>query len=334
MIKIRGLALAITLSLSFAILTCFVSNNLHVRFKNRPLTIDQQLALLKGESWYCINNLIYSPYWQNRILFPSLLYGVSKIRFFTVSQWYLILRLVTAFLAFLIFWYLMVSPGKTGYKTTGFALGLLAYELIFTFNYGMEFPTDFLDVIFISLFLWAALSRNRIMLLITAIFAATNRESSAFAGLIWIALYGLDSQRKLRLTEILFGVLLSLASYATIVGLRFLIGQEKIVSQQLLTGWPDLVSHWREFIAQPNYNSWPVLWLPIVTPIFLWIWGNRTFLSPQHKRLLAVAALITCITFIFGTLSEPRTFMPSFVIFIFVAALAEAGSRLNPRNSL
>ncbi|TRZ95339.1 hypothetical protein D4R78_03715 [bacterium] len=333
MIKIRGLILAITLSLSFAILVCFVSNNLHVRFENRPLTIEQQFALLKGESWYCINTLVYSSYWKNRILFPCLLYGVSKIHFLTTSQWYLILRLMTAFLAFLIFWYLTVSIGKTDYKTAGFAMGLLAYELIFTFTYGMEFPTDFLDVIFISLFLWASLCRNRRMLLAAAILAAANRESSVFAGLIWIALYGIDSRRRLRFPEISFAALVSLASYTIVVGLRFLLGGNKVMNQQLLTGWPELVSNWRGFIAQPTYGSWPFLWFAIVTPVFLWIWVNRVFLSPQHKRLLAVAALITCITFVFGTLSEPRTFIPSFVIFILVAALAEESSKLNPRNS-
>jgi hypothetical protein len=333
MIKIRGLVLAIALSLSFAILVCFVSNNLHVRFENRQLTINQQFALLKGESWYCINNRIYSPYWQNRILFPYLLYGVSKINFFTSSQWYLILRLMTAFFAFLIFWYLTVGIGKTDSKTAGFAMGLLAYELIFTFTYGMEFPTDFLDVIFISLFLWASLCHNRRMLLAAAILAAANRESSVFVGLIWIALYGIDSRRRLRFPEIFFAALVSLASYAIVAGLRFLFGGNKVANQQLLTGWPDLVSHWREFIAHPTYGSWPILWFAIVTPVFLWIWANRVFLSPLHKRLLVVAALITSINFVFGTLNEPRTFIPSFVILILVAALAEASSKLNPRNS-
>jgi len=87
-------------------------------------------------------------------------------------------------------------------------LGLLAYELVFTFAQGWEHPTDFPDVALTGLWLWAAMAGRRWGLLAVALGAAFNRESAAFAGVLWLVLYGFTVRWTARLSELAFGILI------------------------------------------------------------------------------------------------------------------------------
>ncbi|MCX5667350.1 MAG: hypothetical protein NTY34_03445, partial [Candidatus Omnitrophica bacterium] len=101
--RIKIFALAVALGLSFAIFTCFVSNNLWSRFLHRQDVIDQQFAILKGESYLLGGDVHYWPMFQNRVLFAYGLKFLSSFGMLSVSKWYLLLRLFTAFLAFFVF---------------------------------------------------------------------------------------------------------------------------------------------------------------------------------------------------------------------------------------
>jgi hypothetical protein len=62
-------------------------------------------------------------------------------------------------------------------------LGLLAYELIFTFEMmGGDHPEDDLDLPLTGLLLWSALAKNRLACLVLICVMAWNRETPLFAG--------------------------------------------------------------------------------------------------------------------------------------------------------
>ena len=322
MSKIKIFIFAVTLAFSCAIFTCFVSHGL--TFGRHGESVENQLAILKGEPGCYDGGKYYLSMFQNRILFPSLLNALKNMGFLSTSQWYIVLRIISSFLAFFVFFYLLIKIGQVNYKIASAAVVLLAYEMIFTFNFPWENPTDFLDVTFISSFLWAALSHRRLVLFLLAILAATNRKSSSFAGVIWFFLYGIDNKFRLRLLDFFYAVFISIISYGFALLIRHNYGVAGIRNQQSFTAWSDLSSCIKKFINHPNHISWPVLLLAMSIPIVLWIWNNRKFLSPRGVRLLASALAIFLITLIFGTIKEIRVFIPTIVIMVFVAAVAES----------
>jgi len=287
-------------------------------------TVEQQLLILKGKPYQLNGELRYITAFQNRILFPSVLLILTNIKILSVREWYLILRLFTACLSFFVFFNLLIYVAKSNCKLAAVGIGLFAYELILTFNQGWEHPTDFLDAMFISLFLWMASQRRRLLLFLFAILASTNRESSAFAGVIWFFLYGITKGLKLRLKETLYAVLLSISSYAFIIIIRYTLGGENVESQQMIIGWTGLIRNIKRFLERPTPSSWPILFLAMFLPLFLWIYSNRNFLLSTHIRLLISSFAICCISLVFGSISELRILIPSIVIMVFVAVAAEA----------
>lgn len=329
--KFQIFSLSVILSLCLAIFTCFVSNNLNSRFQHRHETIEWQFATVEGRPMIFDGKLEGVPAFQNRVLFPSILSILINIKTLSVSQWFLFLRLFTSWVSFLVFFYLLIYAAKAGYKLAAAGAGLLAYELIFTFNQGWEHPTDFLDVTFISLFLWVALERRRLLLFLFALLAATNRESCVFAGLIWFFLYGISEEFKLKPKETLYATFCSFSSYVFSLMIRYAFRGENAEYGQSITAWTGLAKDIKEFITRPSPTSWPVLFLAMFLPVLLWIYGNRRFLSLQNIRLLIISLVIFCISLAFGSISELRVFIPSVIIIVFVAvsAQARAGSKEN-----
>jgi hypothetical protein len=313
----------ILLSFSCAITVCFVSFNLHPRFEYRSETIKRQFAILKGESLILEGKDCYLPPFQNRVIFPLLLKACSRLRVFSVSQWYLIVRTFTAFLSFLIFFYLLVKKGRADCSLAMAGLILLAFELIPTFNHGFEHPTDFFDIIFFSLFIWFSLERKRLLLLVFACLAAANRESSTFAGLIWFFLYGIDDKLRLNKWEVFYSAGVSLLSYCFVLFIRYIFGAGHTGPQQLVIAWPGLVTRFHSFLAKPAPDSWPVLLLAMSIPLLLLIWFKRQFLKLWHKKLLFSAMAIVLISLVFGGIDELRILIPSLVIVIFVVVVLQ-----------
>ncbi len=318
-----ALFVGIVLSFSFAILTAFVSNNLHPRFEHREETIQEQLAILQGQSYVIDGKLIYFPEFQNRVLFPALLTAASLLRPSALGGIYLILRLLTIFLAFLVFWFLLLLVGSVSPRTAALGLGALAYVLIFTFNHGWEHPTDVLDVIFISLLLALCLRKRRLAVILVTVLASANRESSPFVGVIWLALYGISAGRKLNRSEIAFGLGLMVVGVVSVLSIRYLFGGAKAFAPQTMSIFL-MGSFLHDAIAPLSPSSWLVLLVAMILPLAVWIGSNRQRLTGVEKRLLLAGIAIACIAPIFGIIEELRFFIPAAVILIFVACCADS----------
>jgi len=323
---------AAVLSLALAVFVCYVSNNLHPRFEHRSETIAQQVAILAGEPYPIDGVPTYFSVFQNRVVFPLALAATTavmgRLGLGGVGQWYLLVRLGAAFGAFFVFWFLLRRVARAGPVIAGAGLGLLAYELVFTFNHGWEVTSDFPDVAFTALMLWAALAYRRWALLLVAVLASFNRESSIFAGVFWLVLYGLGPRWTVRPREVAFGLLLIVVSYATVLGVRWWFGGAKALSAVNLQYGADsagrLLDAAGEVLKQPSPSSWPVLLLAALAVPALWLYRNRDWLGATERRLVLLAVVLLPLCVVFGTPSELRIYTTAFVVLVYVATAGEA----------
>jgi hypothetical protein len=328
--SVRGeLAFAVAISGAFAVLVGFVSTNLNSRFEHRAETIQQQFAILAGGPYPIDGVFTEVGAYQNRVLFPLGLEALSGLTAGSVGQWYLLLRLATAFGAFITSWYLLRRRTNARRMVAAVGLGLLAYELVFTFAQGWEHPTDFPDVALTGLWLWAAMAGRRWGLLAVALGAAFNRESAAFAGVLWLVLYGFTVRWTARLSELAFGILASVASYALVLGIRWSCGGSTDLTHNtnaldFAGTLPRLWEAVTHFLEHPTPWSWPVLMLAMVALPGLWIWVNRSYIGAREWRVLIASVAILVLSLPFASLDEPRDFMTSIVLVIFVAVAGEA----------
>ena len=228
----RILTPAILLSFSCVTVLCFVSSNLQPRFANRQEAIDGQFRTLRGERFDY-------PMSQNRIIFPLLLKTCSSMKMFSVGEWFLILSFLIVFFAFLVFYLLLVSVGRANLVISTLAMLMLTYSMIPAFNSGWEYPVDYFEMLFFSVFLLLALRKKYILFLLSAILAAANRESSVFSGLIWLFLYGIDQRGRLCLRGSVFATATGLISYAFVFVLLYIFtgGKISICSMQSVTSF-------------------------------------------------------------------------------------------------
>lgn len=328
--RLYELMMVATVTTSLALLTVFVSVNLAGRFDHRAEIIQQQFAILAGGP-YPINGTPNDVgAYQNRVMFPLALQVGVELGVGSVGEWYLLLRLATACLAFSVLWLLLRQVAHAQPRLAIIGLGLLSYELIFTFSQGWEHPTDFPDVAVTCLWVWSTLTRQSRTTLALCVLAAFNRESAAFAGVLWIAVNGFSSAGKIQRRQIGFGVLLSAASYVAVLAIRWIFGGPNAVVNNtnvsdLLGTLPRFVETSRAFLTHPTPWSWPVLLVAMAVIPLGWIWTNRAWLRSRETRMLVAAAAIAILSLPFSSLDEPRDFMTSVVLVLFVAVAAEAG---------
>jgi len=321
------LLLCLLLSLALSVFVCFVSDRLLNRQARRSEAIEMELAILNGQPFHESGNLTYMPAFQNRILFPALLKLGSRLGIFTVAGWYVFVRLLSALAMFFAFWYVLRINTGAGVKLTGAGLLSLAYCLVFTFSLPLVLTSDFPDAMFACLFVFAALQRRRWLLLLLSVVAATNRESAAFAGVIWFFLYGIKRERRIDIRESGFAALVSVCSYATTLLLRYELGGWKAIGHTQSPGFKTNIFLLSQYVQHPLAPfSGLSLILCMITPFVLWIFYNRRALTTVQKRLLLASVAIAAASLIFGIVSEPRIFIPSVVLLLIVAVWAEATS--------
>ena len=322
----RSFVAVALISLSLAIIVCFVSNNLQDRFQNRTETVNQQLALLAGESYSVGGQETDWPPFRSRILFPALLAAVIQVGIFPPEAWFVILRLATAFLAFLVFSLVSIKVSGASPKVAAFGSGWLALGLILTFNHGWEHPTDFPEVIFFSLLLWSSIRGRKAETVVTTIVASLNRQTAAFAGVLWLCLHGFGSRKRFRLAESAYAVFLMVMSYVTSWFAKWVVGRD--------AGWGYVVNGYRtieqflEFLAHPWASGWPVLLFALALPTTLWLFANRKALTGIDKRILLAVGVTICISSVIAFMAELRSvFLVPHVLATFVAVSAESRAR-------
>ncbi|MBI5876976.1 MAG: hypothetical protein HZB53_04930 [Chloroflexi bacterium] len=317
---------AAIISLALGLMVTFASDGLNERASHRAEVIAAQFSTLAGEPYVVGGVATYYAPFQNRVLFPLLFAAVSQIKLISTSAWFELLRFGIAVLLLVVCWWVLRRVADTTLKQTAAGCLLLAYSLVFTFNVWWEHTSDYPDAIFTLLLIAATVARNRFGVVVIALLAAANRESAAFAGVLWICVYGLDAVRKVQWRELAFGAGVSIAAYAAVLALRFAFGGPKAIdaSSQWVMVFSNLLPSMWAVLTHPGISSWPVLAFAMFAPVVLWIAANYGVLGALQKRLLAAALAMTALSLVFGVAVELRIFIPPLVTLVVVAAWGEA----------
>ena len=326
----KEIVVCLLLTVAFGIFICTVSNKIYSRQDNYQESVDMERAILRGQPFMNSGRQTYMAPWQNRVFFPALLEAGIHVGIFSPVGWYVLLRLLCSLAMFAIFWFTLRLNAQANYKLAAGGLLLLAYCMFLTFSNRTALSFDFPDAMFTAGFIIASLHRSRLLLLVLAIIAATNRESSVFAGVIWFFLYAVDKDRKINIREIVYAVVVSIASYAMVIALRYGFGGTKAISSNTqYTPYKNNFYQIREFLLHPTLFSWVGLIFCMAVPCAFLLIANRKYLTLIQKRLLMAASAITAISAVFGNIGDTRVFIPTIILTIFVAIWTEVISRNN-----
>lgn len=303
-----------------ALLLCDVSNNLHARVATRDDAIQQQFALLEGRPLPFGGHTAPMKMWRNRILFPWLLEAANRTSLMTLTQAYAVVRFATAVVALLAFWWVVRrAPGASADRAL-LGCGLLTYMLLFTIlSFGLDIPSDFPDAALAAMTLWAVITTKRGWIIVFAAIAATNRESAAFAGLLWLCVHGVSDARRAKLGEWAFAAALSSGAYALVTALRALFGSQYAETAQVFA-FASIKFWLTGFLRHPGLNGWPLLAIAMWGLPLIVLWPRRRDLDSNQTRLLAGAGVIALVSAVFGSINELRVFIPSIVIVAYVTS--------------
>lgn len=313
----------LTLSACLAVFTCFISSNLNARFVHHQETVQNQFAILHGQAQVFDGVPTILPQFQSRIMFPALLAGATRVGLLSASQWFVVLRIVTAFVAFGSFFALCCIGERMTLSIAAVGAGVLAYGLVFTFNHPWEHPTDFLDVAFASGFLWLTLRKRRWALAVLVLVATCNHQTAAFASVMWFSMWAVKRRVLIVLPEALYALSLAVGSYVAATAVKIAIGPETSV-RYLADGWRT-IPQFLEAIRHPQPFMWPVLLVAMILPVMLWLASNRHVVDGDLRRLLWAAGAIVMLSSPIAFWSELRSvFLVPLVIATFTATSAEA----------
>jgi hypothetical protein len=161
---------------------------LHARVEHRDETVYQQHALLHRLPLMFDGIQSDLPEFRNRLLFPAMLEATTRISNLDDREAFLMLRWITAFVCFATLYWFGGRVAGAPLPMNVCALSLLAIFFVLSFNHPWEHPTDFPDAIVMILSTWAAMTRRFPAAVAIAAVGAANRESAAFAGVIWMLL--------------------------------------------------------------------------------------------------------------------------------------------------
>jgi hypothetical protein len=172
------------LAFALAVIVSTVSHFIGDRYANRAVTVNQQLAILARQPFVDINGEAGDvPEFRNRILVPALVRLVVVATRQPPVTAYFAVRVLCAFAMFAFAgWYAAAAASP---RTVLPMLSVLALILIASFNHPLEFPSDYLDVLFTTVFVYAARSGRMALAIAAVLIGVTARESAAFAGIIW-----------------------------------------------------------------------------------------------------------------------------------------------------
>ncbi len=307
--KRQDVAVLLVWALGLGLIVAAASLNL--RFATRADTLYNLSAVLHGEPFKTGTDFRPDLPFYNRLLFPLVHHGLSRLLpFASESQWYVLLRIV-AFQAALFAFGLACSFGLGAQRAAaGFAMALLAVATVVSFNFPWEEPSDALDLMVCALGTWAALRRRFFTCLALSIVFAANRESATFLGVIWFVLE--VSRERWRRPAIEGGVICVL-SYGTSYALKIALGP---------TNRPNWAVAWfnlkRLVEALTAFN--PLGWLPMLVATLLLLVVCADPRLPLVRRFLALAVLLALPNLVYGLVNELRIFLPTFMMLCFAAA--------------
>lgn len=316
---------------ALAVAVTFVSGNLNARFRHLSESAGIERAILHSEPFIYDGVARDIPPFRNRILVPLFMEASSRLVSGTPQEHFIFWRLATAWAMFALFFYLLRDGSA---ETVMLGASLLALVLVLSFGHPWEHASDFPDVAFHLGFCALAVARRRYALLVLALVAAGNRESAAFAGVIWTAVHGCTLwnveggrwRESLVPREICYGAAVSLLSYGTAVALRGYFGTTDGAPLQSLM-LPNIGDAVGAFLAHPNPFSWPGTLLASVMLSGSLFWLRHHALDEVSWKLLLAAGAVFLISTVFGSISELRVFLPAFTVTIFAAVRARTQER-------
>jgi hypothetical protein len=251
----------------------------------------------------------------NRILFPSLLSALSHgLHMLSESQWYILLRIATVTMALAAFAYTCLRALQVTPRDLRFVTALMAVALIASFGYPWEDPTDVLDVCAQSLSVLAALEGRFVLCLAFAAFFACNRESAAYAGIVWFFLAPGPRSWSRRGAET---VAISFASYAVAMAIRL------HVSTTGSANWLPLPHNLEAFGLAVGHFTF-VNWLAGLLAVTLFLACSLDMTEGLVRRFVALAAIFALPAILFGYVDDLRVFLPCAVMLCFAVGASRA----------
>ena len=288
---------------ALAVTVSTVSHFLGPRYEARAFVADQQLAILERRPFVEPNGRAGDvPEFRNRILVPAALAATVAMTRLSPVTAYFAVRVACAFAMFLLVgWYVSRHAPPTALLT---ALAVLALCLVISFNHPYEFPSDYLDVLFTTVFVMAARSSGRLVALIAADVGATARESAAFSGVIWW-FCAVDPPAR----RAAYAGLLALVAMGVTLGTRmiFHLPGASVFNSIAIPGSVGSIT--RTFVTDPGPRIW-IIGLGVMTILlYYWLETARAW-TTRDPGTLKAAAVILVLTLVFGVIHELRIYMP------------------------
>jgi hypothetical protein len=319
-----------------------VSLDIDPRFINLPDSVASQRSIADRTEAVFSGEPQEVPYWRNRVLVPYAMVGLARIAHTTDSKAYLLLRWMTASLAFAAF--MALVSGATGLPCWGAAAAavLLAVSLIPTFLHIYEIPSDFLDAAFFSWLTLAALRRRHLAFALILVPALLNRESAVFSVIVWWALHAFESRTpKGFVKESAWCCVLGIFSTAFVAWVRTAnavrhLGRTPTYQNLMEPGyfWAVNLAKLREYLSHPNFSH-SYFFLPLYLVLIGLIAANEWASIPGWgRRLLFAAVAIFLVSIYSNNIDELRIFIPSLVLVtLVVAAIAQEKLGIGPDGS-
>ena len=285
--------------------------SLSLRLHTRPDTIHNMSHILHGEPLVFGDDTSTIHPFYNRILFPSLLSALSNgLGILTESQWYILLRIATVTLALAAFAFTCLRSLRVTPRDLRFVTALMAISMIASFGYPWEDPTDVIDVYAQSLSVLAAIEGRFVLCFGLAVFFASNRESAAYAGIIWLFLAPGPRAWPRRALE---AAAISLVSYAAAIAIRL------HVSSTGTTNWLPL-PHNLEALGLAVGHFTLVNWLGGLLAVTLLLACSLDLTERLARRFVVLAATFAVPAILFGYVDDLRVFLPCAVMLCFAVA--------------
>lgn len=306
---VRGVGFVIGLGLIVA----WVS--LSMRLHTRADTIHNMSNILHGRPLVFGDDTSTLHPFYNRILFPGMLKALSHgLHVLSESQWYILLRIATVTLGLGAFAFTCLRSLQLTSRDFHLATALMAVSMISTFGYPWEDPTDVLDVCAQSLSVLAALEGRFVLCLVLALFFACNRESAAYAGIVWFVLAPGPRSWPRRGAET---VAISVASYAVAVVLRL------VISSTGTANWIPLSYNYHAFLLAIHPFTF-VNWLAVLLAVALMLSCCLDLKGLLVRKFAALAALFALPAILFGYVEDLRVWLPCAVMLCFAVAASRA----------
>ena len=284
--------------------------SLELRIHTRIDTIHNMANILHGRPMQFGSDTSTIHPFYNRVMFPGILLAITHgVGVLSEGQWYILLRLASCIFGLGAFAF---ACQRALHPSTGrlqLAVVLMAMSTLGAFAFPWEDPTDVIDLGAQALAVVAALDGRFALCLLIAVVFATNRESSAYAGITWFVL---APPRPLPRRG-LEAVVISVASYALALGVRAL------VSDSGAHNWWAL-PHNIETLWLSIRSFGIVGWLGVLVGATLFLSACVELDTALATRFVGLALLFAVPALAFGWFEDVRVFLPCFVMLGFAVA--------------